>query len=63
MTTGMAWCLVSNMVIIKKQIYHWRGMVSLSHTVVPKGSFWLFRVSKIADTFGIAKITFNSKVM
>ena len=28
MTTGMAWCPVSNIVIIKKQSGQWRGMVS-----------------------------------
>ena len=39
MTTGMAWCPVSNMVIIKKQSDQWCGMVSRKSRSFSERSF------------------------
>ena len=51
MTTGMAWCPVSNMVIIKNKVTNGVAWCPMSHAVSPKGGFDCLESAKIADKF------------
>ena len=51
MTTGMAWCPVSNMVIIKNKVTNDAAWRPVSHKVSPTGVFDCLELAKIVGKF------------
>ena len=51
MTTGMAWCPVSNMVIITIKVTNGVAWCPVSHRVSPKGFFDCLEAAKITAKF------------
>ena len=51
MTTGMAWCPVRNMMIIKNKVTNGMVWCPVSHGVSPKGVFDCLESAKIAGKF------------
>ena len=61
MTTGMAWRPVSNMVTPENKVTNGVAWRPVSHGVSPKGTFNLFKASKITSKFFKARK--NSKFL
>ena len=55
MTTGMAWCPVSDMVIIKNKVTNDMAWHPVSHAVSPKGFFDCLESAKTAGKFSERK--------
>ena len=51
MTTDMAWCPVSNMVIIKNKVTNDAAWRPVSHKVSPTGVFDCLELAKIVGKF------------